>query len=68
MSIVTLEEEIIDINVRLNQTMRQWFLRTSSGAALKFQRPGYLLQDWITIFSVVWLVVGNSEGKERFCS
>ena len=48
--------------------MRQWFLRTSSGAALKFQRPGQLLQDWITIFSVVWLVVGNSEGKERFCS
>ena len=40
MSIVTLEEEIIDINVRLNQAMRRWFLRTSSGAALKFQRPG----------------------------
>ena len=32
----TMEEEIVDFNV----VVRQQFFRTSSGIALKFQRPG----------------------------
>ena len=49
MSITTMEGEIVDINVRLNQVVRQQFSRTSSGIALNFlrnfQMPGLLLQD-----------------------
>ena len=52
MSIATMEEEIIDVNVRFNQAVRQRFSRRLSGIALDFQRPGQLLQDW-TI--VCWL-------------
>ena len=42
MPIVTMEEEIVDVNVRLNQAVTQKFFRTSSGIciALNFQRPG----------------------------
>ena len=40
MSIATMEEEIVEANVRLNQAVRQQFSRTSSGIALNFQRPG----------------------------
>ena len=46
--------------------MRQQFFRTSSGLALNFQRPGLLLQDWIFVVGLTWVVVGTSEGKERF--
>ena len=35
-----MEEEIVDINVRLNQAIRQRFSKTSSGIALNFQWPG----------------------------
>ena len=35
-----MEEEIVDVNVRLNQAVRQQFSKTSSGIALNFQRPG----------------------------
>ena len=49
MSIATMEGEFVDINVRLNQVMRQQFSRTLSGIALNFlrnfQMPGLLLQD-----------------------
>ena len=38
MSIV-MEEEIVDVNIRLKQVMRQLFSRTSSGIASNFQRP-----------------------------
>ena len=31
MSITTMEEEIVDVNVRLNQVVRQQVSRTSSG-------------------------------------
>ena len=40
MSTATMEEEIVDVNMRLNQAVRQQFSRTSSGIALNFQRPG----------------------------
>ena len=36
MSIATMEEEIVDVNVRLNPAIRQQFSRTSSGIALNF--------------------------------
>ena len=41
MSIATMEEEIVEVNVRLNQVVRQQFFRSSSDIALNFQRPGY---------------------------
>ena len=41
MSIATIEEEIVDVNVRLNQVVTQQFFRTSSGRAMNFQRPTY---------------------------
>ena len=40
MSIATMEEEIVDVNMRLDQAVRQWFPRTSSSVALNFQRLG----------------------------
>ena len=40
MSIGTMEEESVDVNVRLKQPVRQTFSRTSSSIALDFQRPG----------------------------
>ena len=33
-SIATMKGEIVDVNVRLNQVVRQQFFRTSSGIAL----------------------------------
>ena len=39
-SIAKMEEEILDVNVRLNQAVRQRLSRTSSDMALNFQRPG----------------------------
>ena len=37
---VVIKGEIVDINVRLKQLMRQRFSRTLLGIALNFQRPG----------------------------
>ena len=37
MSIAMLKEEIVDVNVRLNQAMRQQFARTLSDIPMKFQ-------------------------------
>ena len=34
-----LQQEIVDVNVRLNQAVTQQFSITSSGMALNFQRP-----------------------------
>ena len=40
MSIATMEEEIVDVSVRLNQAMKQRFPKIiSSYIALNFQRP-----------------------------
>ena len=39
-SIVTMEEEIVDVNVKLNQDVTQQFSRTTSGIALNFHRLG----------------------------
>ena len=64
MFIVTMEGGIVDVNVSLNQVVRQQFSRTSSGIALNFQRPGFLIQTGLSFVSVMWLVIGNSEGKE----
>ena len=54
MSIATMEGEIVDINVRLSQVVRQCFSRKLSG----------LISTWVTallFIGVMWLVVGNSE-------
>ena len=40
MSIVTMEGEIVDINMKLKQVVRQQFSRTSSDIASNFQGPG----------------------------
>ena len=37
MSITMLEEETVDVNVRLNQAVRQQFARTLSDVTMKFQ-------------------------------
>ena len=55
MSIATMVGEIVDVNVRLNQVMRQQFSRTSSGIT-EFKRPGLLLQDWN---GICWLDVAT---------
>ena len=49
MSIATIEEEIVDVNVRLNQVVTQQFFRTSSGITFEFPEvwvATYVLQDW----------------------
>ena len=38
MSTATMEEETVEVNVRLNQAVRQQIFRTSSDIALNFQR------------------------------
>ena len=40
MSIATMEEEIVDVNVRLSQGVRQQFSRTSLGIALNSRGLG----------------------------
>ena len=42
MSITTMEEEIVDVNVRLNQAVRQQVSRTSSGI-----RSFEFLKAWV---------------------
>ena len=37
MSIVTMEEVIVDVNVRLNQVVRQQFARTLSDVTMSFK-------------------------------
>ena len=37
MSVAMLEEENVDVNVRLNQVMRQQFARTLSDVTMNFQ-------------------------------
>ena len=54
--------------MRLKQVVRQQFSSTSSGIALNFQRPGQLLKTGSSFAGLTWLVVGNIEEKERFCS
>ena len=66
MSIVTIEEEIVDVNVRLKQVMRQWFPRKSSGIASNFQKRGSNFKTEPLFAGLTWLVVGNSEGKKDF--
>ena len=49
MSIATIEEEILDVNVRLNQVVTQQFFRTSSDITFEFPEAcmaTYVLQDW----------------------
>ena len=40
MSIATMEEEIVDVNLRLNQAVTQQFSKISSGIVSNFQRLG----------------------------
>ena len=39
MSIAMLEEEIVDVNVKLNQALRQQFARTLSDVTMNLQCP-----------------------------
>ena len=49
MSTATMEEEIVGVSVRLNQTIRQ---QSPKHRHSNFQRPGQMLQDWVI---VCWL-------------
>ena len=49
MSIATIEEEIVDVNVRLNQVVTQQFFRTSLDITFEFPEAWVttdVLQDW----------------------
>ena len=66
MFIATMEEEIVDLNVRLNQPVRQQNIIRHS-----FEFP----EAWVmtsrlnhSFASLTRLVTGISEGKEIFCS
>ena len=65
MSIAIMEEEIVGVSVRLNQTIRQQFpLKTLSFIALNFQRPeGRYFKTGSSFVSLTWLLTGISEGK-----
>ena len=49
-----MEKEIVDINVGLNQVVRQWFSRH------KFHLGNYF-KIALSFIGLMWLVVGNSE-------
>ena len=67
-SIATMEGEIVDVNVRLNQVVRQQFFRASSGIVLHSRDLGSYFKIGPSFVGLAWLVIGNSEGKERICS
>ena len=54
MSLATMEREIVDINVRLNQVMRQQFSRHN------FHLGNYF-KNGLSFVGLTWLVVGNNE-------
>ena len=49
-----MEREIVDINVGLNQVMRQWFSRHNF-------HLGNFFKIGLPFVGLTWLVVGNSE-------
>ena len=63
-----MEEEIIDVNVRLNQAVRQRFSRPSPDIALNFQSLGGYFKSGPLLVGLTWLVTDIRHGKERFCS
>ena len=63
-----MEEEIVDVNVRLNQAVRPRFSRPSSDTALNFQSPGSYFKSGPLFVGLTWLVTDIRDGKERFCS
>ena len=69
MSIATMEEETIDVNVKLNQSVREQFSRALSGIALNFQMSGYsYFKTGQTFVCLTWMVTGISEENKRLCS
>ena len=54
MSFATMEKEIVDVNVRLNQVVRQQFSKHNFHLGNHF-KTGLLL------VGLTWLVIGNSE-------
>ena len=64
-----MEEEIIDVNMKLNQFVREQFSRVLSGIALNFQMPGYsYFKTRQTFVGLTWLVTGISEENKRLRS
>ena len=67
-----MEGEIVDVNVRLNQVVtplvRQQCFRAPSGIALNSRGLGSYFKIRPLFVGLAWLVIGNSEGKERICS
>ena len=61
-----MEGEIVDVNVRLNQVVRQQFFRASSGIALNSRGLGSYFKIGPSFIGLVWLA--TSKGKERICS
>ena len=69
MSIATMEEEIGDVNVGLNQALRQQFSRTYHQAYLWISSDlGSYFKTGLLFAGLIWLVTGISEGKKKFCS
>ena len=62
---IVMEGEIVDVNVILKQVVRQQFSRTSSGIAFGISRGlGSYFNTGLSFAGLIWLVVGNSEGKK----
>ena len=55
MSFATTEGEIVDVNVELNQVVRQRFSRYN------FHLGNYYFKTGLSFVGLTWLVVGNSE-------
>ena len=55
MSFATTEGEIVDVNVELNQFVRQRFTRYN------FHLGNYYFKTGLSFVGLTWLVVGNSE-------
>ena len=61
-----MEEEIVDVNVRPKQVASETAI--FQNIVRNFQKPGYsYFKTGPSFASLTWLMVGNSEGKKRFC-
>ena len=61
-----MEGEIVDVNVRLNQVVRQQFLRASSGIALNSTGLGSYFKIGPSFVGLAWLVLVIVKEKKEF--
>ena len=66
LSTATLEKEFVDVNLRLNQAVRQQFLSTSSGVVLISRGLGSYFKTGPLFVGLTWLVFGISEERIDF--